>query len=155
RKTVYRRLLVELYGAMAFPLIQEVRHGQAGEIEKARAELRAIGTRAIKPLLDALADDKDTQQRTAVDLLAFVENKSAGAPLFAFATSRADQPLRVQAMIACGALRDSSLLPKYETILLPKDETAVAPGDPVSVAAAWGVARLGDKRSSALLFKLL
>ena len=155
RKTVYRRLLVELYGAMAFPLIQQVRHGQAGEIEKARAALRAIGTRAIKPLLDALADDKDTQQRTAVDLLAFVENKSAGLPLFAFATSRAEQPLRVQAMIACGALRDPSLLPKYQSILLPRDETAVAPGDPVSVAAAWGVARLGDKRSSALLSKLL
>jgi tetratricopeptide (TPR) repeat protein/HEAT repeat protein len=155
RKTVYRRLLVELYGAMAFPLIQEVRHGQASEIQSARAALRAIGTRAIKPLLDALADDKDTQQRTAVDLLAFVENKSAGLPLFAFATSRAEQPLRLQAMIACGALRDPALLPKYESLLLPRDQTALAPGDPVSVAAAWAVARLGDKRSSPLLFKLL
>jgi HEAT repeat protein len=155
RRPVYRRLLVELYGAMAFPLIQQVRHGQGGEVAAARSALRTIGTRAIKPLLDALADDKDTQQRTAVDLLAFVENRSAGPPLFAFATGHAEQPLRLQAMIACGALRDASLLPKYESLLLPKDETAVAPGDPVSVAAAWSVARLGDRRSLGLLFKLL
>ena len=36
RKPIYRRLLVELYGAMAFPLIQMVRHGQPAEVESAR-----------------------------------------------------------------------------------------------------------------------
>jgi tetratricopeptide (TPR) repeat protein/HEAT repeat protein len=155
RKTIYRRLLVELYGAMAFPLIQTVRHGQPAEAVAARKTLSTIGTRAVKPLLDALADEKEAQQRIAVDLLAFVENKSAGPALFAFATGQADQPLRVQAMIACGALRDAALLPKYETVLLPKDEGAMTPGDPISMTAAWSVARLGDKKASPLLLKVL
>jgi tetratricopeptide (TPR) repeat protein/HEAT repeat protein len=155
RKPIYRRLLVELYGAMAFPLIQAVRHGQPAEAEAARKSLSAIGARAVKPLLDALADEKEAQQHIAVDLLAFVENKSAGPALFAFATGQADQPLRVQAMVACGALRDAALLPKYEAILLPKDEASITPGDPIAMTAAWSVARLDDKKAAPLLLKLL
>jgi len=155
RKPIYRRLLVELYGAMAFPLIQMVRHGQPAEVESARTALTAIGTRAIKPLLDALSDEKEAQQRIAVDLLGFVDNKSAGPALFAFATSQAEQLLRVQAMLACGSLRDAALVPKYASVLLPKDESTLVPGDPISVAAAWSVARLGDKRAAPLLLKLL
>ena len=92
-------------------------------------------------MLDALADDKEAQQRIAVDLLGFVENRGAGPALFAFATGAAEQPLRVQAMMACGSLRDPTLLPKYSALLLPKDDTALAPGDPIAVAAAWSVAR--------------
>jgi HEAT repeat protein len=155
RKTIYRRLLVELYGAMAFPLVQTVRLGQPSEAAQAKRALHTIGTRAIKPLLDALADDKETQQRTAVDLLGFVENRGAGPALFAFATGSAEQPLRVQAMLACGALRDPALLPKYSALLLPKDDATLAPGDPIAVAAAWSVARLGDKRAAPVLSRLL
>ena len=155
RKTIYRRLLVELYGAMAFPLVQTVRLGQPNEAAQAKRTLLTIGTRAIKPLLDALADDKETQQRIAVDLLGFVENRGAGPALFAFATGAAEQPLRVQAMLACGSLRDPALLPKYTSLLLPKDDAALAPGDPIAVAAAWSVARLGDKRAAPVLTKLL
>ncbi len=155
RKTIYRRLLVELYGAMAFPLIQKVRHGQPEQARDAKKMLAAIGTRAVKPLLDALADERDTQQRIAVDLLAFVENKSAGPALFAFATGPSEQPLRVQAMIACGALRDPALRSKYEALLVPKGDAPITPGDPLAVAAAWGVARLPDKRVTPLLRKLL
>ena len=120
QKTIYRRLLVELYGAMAFPLIQQVRHGEPSEVEKARGALRTIGTRAMKPLLDALVDEKEAQQRIAVDLLAFVENKSAGPALYAFATSQAEQPLRVQAMVAAGALRDPALLARFEAFYFPR-----------------------------------
>src|SRR5258705_10587433 len=155
RKTIYRRLLVELYGAMAFPLIQVVRHGQPGEVDAARGALSTIGTRAIKPLLDALADDKELQQRTAVEILGFVENRAAGPALFAFATGQAEQSLRVMAMIACGSLKDPALLPKYASVLLPKDDGALVPGDPISVAAGWSVARLGDKKAAPLLSKLL
>jgi cellulose synthase operon protein C len=155
RKPIYRRLLVELYGAMAFPLIQEARHGLEGRADSARRALRAIGERAIKPLLDALADDSEAQQRVAVDLLAFVENKGAGSALFAFATSLSDQPLRIRAMLAAGALRDPELLPKYEALLLPKDDGTIAPGDPISVAAAWGVAHLSDRRAEPLLSLLV
>jgi HEAT repeat protein len=154
RKPIYRRLLVDLYGAMAFPLIQEVRHGLEDRAEVARRGLKAIGERAIKPLLDALVDDSEAQQRIAVDLLAFVENKSAGPALLAFATSLSDQPLRVRAMLAAGALRDPGLLPRYAALLLPKGDGTITPGDPISVAAAWSVACLRDKRAEPLLSAL-
>lgn len=154
RKTIYRRLLVELYSDMAFPLIQRVRHGAPKDAATARDELVKMGTRAVKPLLDALADEKEAQQRIAIDVLSFVENKAAGPALFAFATGPADATLRVQAMVACGALRDAALLPRYEALLLPKG-TAFGAGDPVAVAAAWSVARMGDKRALPLLGSLL
>jgi cellulose synthase operon protein C len=155
RKSIYRRLLVELYGAMAFPLVQTVRLGQPREAAQAKRTLHTIGTRAIKPLLDALADDKESQQRIAVDLLGFVENRGAGPALFAFATGSAEQPLRVQAMLACGSLRDPALLPKYAALLLPREDAALAPGDPIAMAAAWSVAALGDKRAAPILSRLL
>ena len=60
-------------------------------------------------------------------------------------------------MIACGALRDPALLPRYEAMLAPsegkggKDGEAtlpIQPNDALAVAAAWGVARMGDRRPS-------
>ncbi len=162
QKTVYRRLLVELYGAMTFPLVQKVRAASArggGPKEAAaaaRAELARIGARAVKPLLDALADDKEAQQKVAIEVLAYVENKSAGPALYNFATGQADKSLRARAMIACGALRDAALLPRFEQLLAPKDPAgALLPSDTIAVAAAWGVARMGDKKAEPLLVKLL
>src|SRR5262249_33425117 len=99
------------------------------------------------------------QQRIAIDVLGYVQNKNAGPALFAFAApsgaATAETALRVRAMIACGALRDPALLPKYEAHLFPKpgqrelDEGM--PTDAVAVAATWGIARMGDKRALPLL----
>ncbi|MBK8256506.1 MAG: HEAT repeat domain-containing protein [Polyangiaceae bacterium] len=171
QKPIYRRLLVELYGAMTFPIVQKVRASvrRAQDAKTpaaakealatatgARAELSRIGARAIKPLLDALADDRESQQKIAIEVLAYVENKSAGPALFNFASGQADKGLRVRAMVACGALRDSALLPKLEGLLAPKEGTAtVLPNDALAVAAAWGVARMGDKKAEPLLAKLI
>jgi cellulose synthase operon protein C len=157
QKTIYRRLLVELYGAMTFPMVQKVRHVDAARSQQARAELAKIGARAVKPLLDALADDKESQQKIAIEVLAYVQNKNAGPALYNFATGNADKALRVRAMIACGALRDPALLPRYEQMLAPKDgaATTVLPNDAIAVAAAWGVARMGDRKADPLLVRLL
>ena len=158
QKTIYRRLLIELYGAMTFPLVQKVKHGGAGSsaAAAARAELARIGARAVKPLLDALADDKEAQQKIAIEVLAYVENKSAGPALYNFATGPADKSLRVRAMIAASALRDPALLPRFEAMLAPKEgATQILPSDSIAVAAAWGVARMGDKKAEPLLLKLI
>ncbi|MEJ7728512.1 MAG: tetratricopeptide repeat protein [Polyangiaceae bacterium] len=121
QKSIYRRLLVELYGAMTFPLVQKVRLARGQDAAtQARAELGRIGARAVKPLLDALADDKEAQQKIAIEVLAHVENRAAGPALFNFALGPAEKSLRVRAMIACGALRDPALLPRYEQLLAPK-----------------------------------
>ncbi len=81
QKSIYRRLLVELYGAMTFPLVQKLQgadHALARRGRRARRSSAKIGARAVKPLLDALADDKESQQKIAIEVLAYVENKSAG-----------------------------------------------------------------------------
>lgn len=151
QKTIYRRLLIELYGAMTFPLVQKVKHDGARSpgAALARAELAKIGARAVKPLLDALADDKEAQQKIAIEVLAYVENKSAGAALYNFAVGPADKSLRVRAMVAVGALRDPALLPRFEQMLAPKEgATQILPSDSIAVAAAWGVARMGDKAAA-------
>jgi tetratricopeptide (TPR) repeat protein/HEAT repeat protein len=169
QKTIYRRLLIELYGAMTFPLVQKVKHGGAGSASAAaaRAELAKIGARAVKPLLDALADDKEAQQKIAIEVLAYVENKSAGPALYNFAVGPADKNLRVRAMLAVGALRDPALLPRFEAMLAPKEgATQILPSDSIAVAAAWGVARMAEagpanpdrasaKKAEPLLLKLI
>ncbi|WP_437939891.1 HEAT repeat domain-containing protein [Sorangium sp. So ce341] len=162
QKPLYRRLLVELYGAMTFPLMQKVRAEGRAASAAARAELAKIGARAVKPLLDALADEKESQQKIAIEVLAYVENKSAGPALYNFAIGQADKGLRARAMIACGALRDPSMLERYEQMLAPRDAAAtVLPNDAVAVAATWGVARLAAgggrpaAKAEALLARLL
>jgi tetratricopeptide (TPR) repeat protein len=157
QRPIYRRLLVEIYGNLTFGLVQRVRHGSGKDAEDARQALARIGARAVKPLLDALADGDAGQQRVAIDVLGYVQNKNAGPSLFAFAAGPADTTLRTRAMIACGALRDPALLPKYEALLFPradKDALDATPSDAIAVAAAWGLARMNDKRAVSYLRRL-
>ncbi len=152
QRSIYRRTLVDIYGELTFGLMQHVRHGEGKEADDARTQLAKIGARAVKPLLDALADGDPVQQRIAIDVLGYVQNKNAGPSLFAFATGQAELPLRVRAMIACGALRDPGMLPKFESLLVPKSSAEEAmPADAVAVAAAWGVARVNDRRAIPML----
>src|SRR5690606_6911649 len=111
--------------------------------------------RAVKPLLDALGDERVDQQRIAIEVLAYVQNKGAGPALFNFATGRADRALRVRAMVATGALADPELIGRYEKVLLPDDGAGIAPGDAVAVAAVWGVARMRSNKAEALLARVL
>jgi cellulose synthase operon protein C len=156
QKKVYRRLLVEIYGNLTFALVQRVKHGAGKDQEEARAALARVGGRAVKPLLDALADGDAGQQRVAIDVLGYVQNKNAGPALFAFAQGQGEASLRTRAMLACGALRDPALLPKYEALVFPRQEgggDAMA-SDSVAVAATWAVARLTDKKAAPLLRKI-
>jgi cellulose synthase operon protein C len=156
QKKIYRRLLVEIYGNLTFALVQRVKHGSGKDAEEARAALQRIGNRAVKPLLDALADGDAGQQRVAIDVLGYVQNKNASSALFAFATGTAEGPLRTRAMLACGALRDAALLPKYEGLLFPKAEGGDAmASDAIARAASWAVAKLGDKRALPLLKRVV
>lgn len=154
-KPIYRRLLVEIYGALAFPLVQKAESPDAEVSSGARSELRRIGQRAVKPLLDALSDPRDAQQRVAIELLTLLENKSATAALYAYATSEAEPDLRVRAMIAAGAPADETMLPRFERLLSPDGKLRVDEGDPVSIAAVWGASRLDGAGATRLKMKLL
>ena len=151
QQPIYRRLLVEIYGSLTFGLVQRVhaRDRRGGATTRAQA-LARVGSRAVKPLLDALADPDVSQQRIAIDVLAYVQNRNAALPLFAFATGPAEPALRVRAMIACGALADAALVPKYEALLFPKD----ALGDPAGRGGRGrrgrGVGAGADGRSARL-----
>jgi tetratricopeptide (TPR) repeat protein len=153
QKSIYRKLLVEMYGNLTFGLVQRVKHGVGKDEEEARAALAKVGQRAVKPLLDALADGDGGQQRVAIDVLAYVANKNSGPALFGFAIGNGDTALRLRAMIACGVLKDPGLLPRYSAYLLPKGASAdeLSPTDSIAIAAVWGVARMNDGRSLPLL----
>ncbi len=153
-RPIYRRLLVEVYGALAYPLLHRARSENTAEVEEARAALRRLGERAVKPLLDALADKRDAQQQVAITLLTHVGNRDAAASLFAYATGAAEPALRARAMVAAGALRDARLEKKLSEWLSSGPQGAVSDSDPVSVAAAWALARLGTKSSTGALEKL-
>ncbi|MGH7272753.1 MAG: HEAT repeat domain-containing protein, partial [Polyangiaceae bacterium] len=97
-----------------------------------------------------------TQQRIAIDVLAYVHNRNAALPLFAFATGSADEALRTRAMISCGVLSDVALVPKVDALLFPKNAADAAPGggDAVSEAAVWGLARMADARAFPVLMRV-
>ena len=158
QRPIYRRLLVEVYGNLTYALVAQVRRSSGKDAEEARARLVRIGSRAMKPLLDALSDGDGTQQRVAIDVLGYVENKNAGPPLFAFATGPAETPLRARAMIACGALKDPAMLSRYEGLLFPKDQDKLGfdtlATDSIAVTAAWAAAKIPDKRAIPLLRKI-
>ncbi|NRA33477.1 MAG: HEAT repeat domain-containing protein [Polyangiaceae bacterium] len=153
-RPIYRRLLLELYGTLAFPLAHRAQSSDPAEAALAQAALGRLGQRAVKPLLDALADPREGQQRIAIDLLSFVRNKSSAPALFSFAVGDADSDLRVRAMSALGMLEEPSLLPRFREYLLPAGG-AVAAEDPVSFAAAWAVSRLPGPGAKGLLRELL
>lgn len=154
-RPLYRRLLVEVYGNMAFSLVHEAKGADRNRAAQARDALRKIGERAVKPLLDALSDDRDSQQRTAVELLSYISNASAGPALLSFATGKAEGELRTRAMLAVGALADPSILPRLKEVIAPQGNVRVDESDTVAIAAAWAVARLRSPRARPLLVEML
>jgi cellulose synthase operon protein C len=141
-KPLYRRLLVEVYGALTFPLVQSSKSGSKQEREHARSELARLGDRATKPLLDALNDRDDSQQRISIELLTHIRNKSAAPALFAYAIGSADPGLRTRAMLSAGSLGDAGLAPKLRELLFPDQQLSVDESDPVALAAVWGATQL-------------
>lgn len=123
-KPVYRSILVELYDRYVPILVDRWRRGDAEVRKAARAELDRLGSHGLKPLLEALQDDSDvTQQRIAVQVLGYLGNTSAAAPLVKLASAPGqhadlrrkrigtlvptlDWDVRVQALIAAGRLGD-------------------------------------------------
>ncbi|MDH5494064.1 MAG: tetratricopeptide repeat protein, partial [Myxococcales bacterium] len=74
RRTIFRKLVVDVYDAMLSPRIEQSLGPEGGE---ARATLHRFGARAIKPLLEALADETPTQRGVALRLLPHLGNENA------------------------------------------------------------------------------
>lgn len=151
-KPLYRRLLLEVYSTQAFPLVHRASSPDRREREAALEQLARLGERAVKPLLDALGDERPEQQRTALELLTHVRARGATPALLAYAAGDAPQELRERAVMAAGAARDERSLPRLEALVFDGDRPKV---DPVAIAAAWAIARLEGRQAAAARSRLV
>lgn len=162
-KPVYRRILVALYLRYVPTLVERSRRGSDDDKAAARVELERIGARGLRPLLEALRDDKDVaQQREAVRVLGYLGNRSAARPLVRLARRQLaldshrigtiaealDREVRVDALVAAGRLGDRSVVADVIP-LVHHDELAIRE------AATFALGRSADRRAVAPLIKLL
>ncbi|MFT3699118.1 MAG: HEAT repeat domain-containing protein [Kofleriaceae bacterium] len=124
-KPVYRRVLVRLYLRYVPRLVERIHHGNDEVKKAARAELDRVGAHGLRPLLEALRDEKDVnQQRIAVQVLGHLGNKGAAPPLVHMARQEPtkdqrrigtlaetlDREVRVDALVAAGRLGDPGVI---------------------------------------------
>jgi tetratricopeptide (TPR) repeat protein len=165
-KPVYRRVLVELYLRYVPSLVERMRHGTEDVHQAAQRELTRLGEHGLRPLLEALRDEKDlAQQRVAVSVLGHLGNPGAALPLVNLARQEpkidpgsarrpvsvaqgSEWDLRIDALIAAGRLGDSSILDDVVP-LLGHGEAAMRE------AAVFTVGRTRDRRAAPLLLKAL
>jgi tetratricopeptide (TPR) repeat protein len=99
QRPLFRRLLVDAYGAWL---------GRTGSshvpTSDERARLALLGRRALKPLLEALADADPSQRHVALSLLGRLGNRGAAAPLMTIAESAPHTKERADALLAVGQL---------------------------------------------------
>lgn len=148
-RAVFRRLLVAYYDAYARPLINRVQQGSPEEAVRARRDLSAIGARALAPLLAALSDNDQGQQRVALDILGYLGNPNAASALVAVAEGNGDADIRRRALAAAGALANPRVLPRLIAL-----QTSAA--DPrLATIATWAIAHLRTPAASAALVRVL
>ncbi len=81
-RPIYRQLLLEVYGALAYPLLEREKSDRPKEAEAARVALDRLGERAVKPLLDALGDAREAEQEVAITLLSTCKTRAPGPRCF-------------------------------------------------------------------------
>jgi tetratricopeptide (TPR) repeat protein len=156
QKPVYRSLLVELYAAWISPLVTTVATQRSGESRlQAQAELKAIGKRALKPLLDVLGDPAAHQHVTAIELLSQLRNPDANLPLLTYSTGEAPAPLRERALIALGLSGPNNVAKQLHELVFDGEHPRVDESDKVSLAAVWAYGRVTLPESAAQLSRLL
>lgn len=165
-KAVYRRVLVDLYLRYVPALVENARYGTEEIKQASRVELTRIGEHGLRPLLEALRDEKDAaQQKVAVEVLGHLGNKGAALPLVNLAaqepkldpamprrpsspTQGIEWELRIDALIAAGRLGDASILSEVVPLL--------SHGEPaMREAATFTLGRTADKRALPHLVKAL
>lgn len=145
-RPVYRRLVVELYGAWVGPVAQRLQAGVASQQETEL--LQKVGRRAIKPLLEALADSDPTQRAVALDVLGHLDNPNAASPLLALVETSTDAAERARALLAAGALVTPALVPRFEVIARGNERR-------LRSLSTWALARAGGPRAISALKELL
>lgn len=158
QKTIYRRILVEVFDRYVPPLQARARRGDAD----AKKELVRLGEHGLKPLLEALADGNEPAQvKIAVHVLGYLGNRNAAQPLVKFAVEAPepqtggpaqpgtprdpasegpDMELRVAALVAAGRLGDPRVIPHLLKLVSHREVA-------LRQAAVWALGRTGDPRA--------
>ena len=144
RRPIFRKVAVELYDSLTAGWIQQASDGS----EEAEEKLARLGHRALKPLLEALADPDPAQRRVAVDVLGHLGNANAAEPLLAMALGDAPIELRIRAVEGVGRVGEGNLSPRLAT-LAKGSERRLRP------IAAWALAQVGGPSAIAALRELL
>ncbi len=162
-KPVYRRVLVRLYLRYVPRLVERIHHGNDEIKRSARAELERVGAHGLRPLLEALRDEKDVnQQRIAVQVLGHLGNKGAAPPLVHMARQEPpkdqhrigtlaealDREVRVDALVAAGRLGDPGVLADVMPLMDHQERS-------MREAATFTLGRSRDRRAVAPLLKAL
>lgn len=147
RRPVFRRLLVELYDALVASLVRTAK-GNDPRARQARQRLVSVAKRALRPLLDALWDERGGQRESAVRLLGELAHPNAAGPLLAVVEREGDVGLRRRALIGAGRAADASLAPRFAAVA--RTEQGLLGG-----AAAWALARVGGPGAVPAMRELL
>jgi tetratricopeptide (TPR) repeat protein/HEAT repeat protein len=162
-KSVYRQELVRLYFRYVPLLAERIHHGNDEVKKAARVELDRVSAHGLRPLLEALRDEKDVgQQRIAVEVLGYLGNKGAAPPLVHMARQEPnkdqrrigtlaetlDRDIRVDALVAAGRLGDPGVI---DEVLPLMEHQEIA----LREAATFTIGRSGDRRAVAPLVKAL
>ncbi len=164
-KPVYRRIVVELYERYVPALVARARRGTTEQRQDAVKELERLGSRGLKPLLEALSDEQDLmQQRIAVGILGYLGNKGAAPPLVKLAKQTQkveegkskigtfkpllDWDVRVDALVAAGRLGDPRTIPDLVELTRHREGA-------MREAATFALGMTGDKRAIAPLLDAL
>ena len=139
RRPIFRKLVVELYDSLTSSWIQRAARGDEG----ARESLARLGSRALKPLLEALADPDPSQRRVAVDVLGHLGNANAASPLLAMAEGDAPIELRIRAVEGVGRLGDPALAGRLSALAQGSERR-------LREVAAWALAQLSARSGDAL-----
>lgn len=138
-KTVYRKLLVDLYAVMARRFALQKDEDPVGMDRR----LRALGARGLKPILDSLGDSDLAVRTKVLRLLIETRNPNAVLQLVRLLEER-DRVLRFQALVALGHIAAPSAVGAISK-LTNSSEGHVGPG------AVWALGMFEGKKAGKAL----
>lgn len=160
-RAVLSQLASSLFVQLGRPLIDTLEHGTEARQTQARALLTRQSNRAMKPLLDALSQSDPTLRRTAIDILARLENPEALAPLLTLAEREpsADDAAAVSLETRLAALRAVVRLgprlpansPQRQGLQRRLEAVSRGPIQALAQRAVWALAGLGGAASEGAL----
>lgn len=113
---VHARLVMDLYEALAGPLLLELYHGSGAQRETARAYLYQVGGRATALLVDQLQSRDRSQQVRALRLIGEM-NVDAAAPQVARLVGAGEDRIRKMAIVTAARLGDPLFVDPLESAM--------------------------------------